>query len=166
MTDSDLADALYGDANILRETLRPHVADSLDRLSDAGTMTSDQRDAFLTDAALAFNDADVSAPMAPRIFGHIARGAISPPDEATSREWAVESRRLLRETYGEAEADRRLKTVREFLGARPRLQKLLNDSGAGDHPDVVVTLAESAHRLRMTPTARPIGKSAASTLLG
>jgi hypothetical protein len=144
-------DILFGDTEGLVTSYEPSLADSLDYFSDHVEITEDQRRAAISEAAIVFSDARIPPDEASRIHGHIVRHAVEPADDATREAWATESRRELRERYGPAEAERRPKAARTFISNRPGLRDLLNATGVGSHPDLVLALADRANRLRLAP---------------
>lgn len=150
-------DILFGDTEGLVTSYEPSLSDSLDYFSDHVEITQDQRKAAISEAATVFSDARVPPEEAARLHGHIVRHAVAPADDATREAWATESRRELRERYGAAEAERRLKVARTFIANRPGLRDLLNATGVGSHPDLVLSLADRANQLRLTPRAREGG---------
>lgn len=96
-----------------------------------------------------------------RRLGRADYHASEPPDAATIREWETETRRQLRERYGDRDGDRRLAVARAFVKSRPGFQQMLNDSGVGSHPRLITMLAENVNTLRMVPrTTQPKARPA------
>lgn len=146
----DAANVLYSDASSYRSALAPGV----ERLRDSLGISAEQGEEHLAETAAVFADARVSVPIARRLHSLMVHHLISgPPDEATKQEWEAESRRMAREEYGD-DADRRLAQVREFIGARPGLAQVLDQSGMTSHSLLVRVLLENGNSLRMTPRSR------------
>ncbi len=107
-------------------------------------------DSHVAVMAALFEDARVGreAPQFHRLF---VKYALDPAGEAQRIEWAEQTRRQLRDQYGEAGAARRLGRVRQFIEARPDVAESLGRTGLGDCPSVVLALAANANSLRIEP---------------
>jgi hypothetical protein len=147
------AERMFGGRETLRSEYGPALKDQLDRLSDHTGMSPEEREATLDAAAEFFSDARISSSTAPTLYSLLASAVVEPPDDATVEQWATETRRELREHYGD-DAGRRLEAAQKFIAARPDLQKTLNETGLGSHPRIVLALTENATQMRMVPRKR------------
>lgn len=153
-SEEEVAETLYGSPEALETAYGPALKDTLDLWRDRTGAEPAQVETELREATLTFHEARIPSSDAARIYGAMMHADAQPADEATTQEWATESRRLLRERYGPEEAERRLAAAQEFIRNRPTLAKRLAASGAGSHPEVVLPLAERARDLRMKPRPR------------
>ena len=72
----------------------------------------------------------------------------NPPDEATRTAWREQAVERLNETYGE-EAAQALRDAQKLAQRDPRVAKMLEEGGRGDHPDAVLLLARLAREARI-----------------
>ncbi len=152
-SDETPEERMFGSPETLRTMYGPALKDSLDRLSDAAGVTPEQRQAHLEAVAEVFTDARINSQEAPGLHSLLVTHLTAPPDDATVQQWEVESRRGLRERYGD-DAGRRLAQASAFVKARPEMADILNRSGLGSHPRVILALAERVNEMRMTPRKR------------
>lgn len=71
--------------------------------------------------------------------------AADPPDDAAVEEMQAASWKLLRETYGD-HAETALLRAQALVQRDPRLVRTLEQTGLGNHPKVVLKLAQQAYR--------------------
>ena len=145
------ADKWYGSTQTLVSAYGPALADTLHHIGDATGLDRAALDAHLRDTVEVFRDAQIEPQVASRLHALIARHIAKPADDATRQTWATEARRSLRQTYG-ADAERRMDVATQFVSARPGLHQLLNQTGLGSHPEVIMALAERTSQLRVAPT--------------
>lgn len=69
------------------------------------------------------------------------------PDEATVTRWHTESTRALQAAFGQDTA-RTVADARQLVQRDPRLAAMLDRTGLGDHPKVILAVAHAARRLR------------------
>jgi hypothetical protein len=150
----DVADILLGGVPSLVSSYGPALADSVDRLSDRTGMSLADRDAHIADMATTFDDARIMPDDAARLHPPMVQHITTPVDDVTVTEWATEARRQLRDRYGLDEAQRPLAVAKHFIANRPGLLKLLEATGLGSHPDIVMALAEHPERLQLTARAK------------
>jgi hypothetical protein len=129
---------------------RGDLRDSMNRLGDLTGGSKDELDEIMRETAMTFYDAKIPPLKASSLHSLMVHHLRTPADEDTEQEWTVQTRRQLRERYGD-DAPKRLEKVREFVSKRPALEKLLTETGLGSHPDVVLALAENANQLRLQP---------------
>ena len=152
--EAELAERLYGDPAERVSSYTPSLSDSFDRLTDLTGMSVEQRTGAMQETVEVFTDAQIPAEPAARLHALMVAHVANPADDATVERWATEAREALRERYGHAEAERRLDAARTFVKNRPELQRLLDVTGLGSHPEVVRALAENPHGLRLVPRKR------------
>lgn len=140
----------YRDDEPVKKSYRPAISSSLNALRDYEGLTAEATDAILTESAQFFAGASIGTSKAGQIHGLIVHYLKEPPTEEQKREWASETRRILRERFGE-DSERRIEATRAYLAAHPTLEQQLNQSGVGAHPEVVVPLASNSHNLRAKP---------------
>lgn len=147
-TPLSAAEILYGnDPDVVMKSYRGALMDSANQLMDATGMDVATRDAHIRDVGLAFHDAGISASDAANLHHLIATHTAKPADATLTNAWRAESHRQLVQRFG-AEAEQRLAAAQAYLATRPALAKALAETGVGDHPTVVVRLAEQAGRYR------------------
>lgn len=146
--DADMASALFRDPDVVTKSYAPVLRTSADRLRDATGMSESEVNTHLQDVATFFDDAGITNDAAASLHSIMVHHLTNPVEDGTFDEWQTESRRLLREQYGAADADRRLNAVRAFVDARPTLKGKLNQSGVGSHPRLVLALAERVQYLK------------------
>jgi hypothetical protein len=154
----DVADLFYGSTESLKSMYGLQMKDATDRLTDAYGWSEAQRSEHETEWMHAFHDARIPNEPASTLYSLYAKYAEAPPDQATLEQWSAESRKHLRETYGPAEAARRVEAAQAFVKARPKLEAALHASGMRSHPAWVKALTESPHNMRMTPRPRASSK--------
>jgi hypothetical protein len=147
------AERLFGSRESLRTDYGPALKDSLDRLSDSTGATPEQLQGHLDAVAEVFSDARINSREASGLHSLLVSHLSAPVDDATVQQWETESRRELREQYGD-DAGRRLAAAQKFVAARPDLQRTLDETGLGSHPRVILALAEKANGMRMVPRKR------------
>ena len=147
-------DAFYGSDESVLGSFKPQVADAINSYRDATGMSSEAGDALALELAHAVSDAKLDPYIGPRIVSNLLHYLNNPADDATRQQWTTESRQRMRQQYGEEGAEQRMAVAREFIAARPDLREMLNESGYGSHPDVVLAIAAEAHRLRVKPRQR------------
>jgi hypothetical protein len=149
--DNKSIDKLYDQPELVyRSALQPGI----DTLKDAGLLSAEEAEERLVETAAAFDDAMIPRPLAQRLHSLIVHNEIHPPDQSTVDLWARETRKSVRERYGDVDGERKLETVRQFVNARPGLVEVLNRSGVASHHDLVNALIERCTSLRMTPRQR------------
>lgn len=151
-TDQAIADTLFGSTATLVSSYGPSLADAADQLMDVQGWTRAQRDVHIAEMARIYHDANIAPEQASRLHALVAHHTRVPADDVTATGWTIESRRALREHYPD-DFEARLATAREFIAQRPALASLLNTTGIGSHPDVVLALSEQPHALRVAPSA-------------
>jgi len=72
----------------------------------------------------------------------------NPPSDETRLQWREEAVQRLNETYGK-DAHQAYRDAVRFAQRDPRVVKILNEGGRGDHPDAVLMLARLARQARM-----------------
>lgn len=73
----------------------------------------------------------------------------APADEATRGAWRKEAVLSLEQTYGKEDAAKALQDARALVQRDPRIARLLNDSGLGSHPKIVLLLVEKARAAKI-----------------
>jgi len=152
-TEETAAERMFGSRESLRTDYGPAFKNSLDQLSDATGITPEQREAMLDEAAEIFSDARINSTEASGLYGLLATHMTAPADDTMEQEWATETRRELRQRYGD-DAGRRLEAAQKFVAARPDLKRTLDETGLGSHPRIVLALTEKADQLRVAPRKR------------
>jgi hypothetical protein len=87
----------------------------------------------------------------------LANHSIKNADEATQSQWEAETRKTLRDTYGD-EAQSRLAATKEYLATKPHWQRALSKTGIGSNPRVVLTLVERVDALIRSGKFKPKGR--------
>lgn len=142
------AETLFGSDETAVSSYAPRLMDSADAAADRVGLSGAEHGALLHELSTTFRDAGINATLGDTIGTQLLARIGNPADAATVQEWNQEARRIVREQYGFAEGDRRLKLARDFIAARPALAKRLTETGVGSFPALVVALAENAHNLR------------------
>lgn len=75
----------------------------------------------------------------------IAKDATTRPDADTATAWATEAHAQLKERYGD-EAPQMLDLARKLVARDPRTAAILEQSGLGNHPRMVMLAVEAARR--------------------
>lgn len=145
MSDRD-TDLFYGGSVI--QGYEPRLSDAVNALVDEKGWTPQQRADYVQTVATALHDARIDPDEGTRLHTLLAGHLVKPADDATAQQWAADARRQLRELHGHEEGTRRLELAKRFIAERPALQQLLNESGAGNHPEIVMALARNPHAFR------------------
>lgn len=122
------------------------MRDGIRTLTDRYGFSPEDAEECRRDLAELFYDLDASPQEAAQIFDAIVRHLKEIPDERTAESWETETRRRLRESFGN-DAPNRLKATQEHLSANKQFTGLLARSGVGSHPDVASLLIDLVHRL-------------------
>ncbi|MDQ6769844.1 MAG: hypothetical protein M3Z54_07650 [Gemmatimonadota bacterium] len=148
MTD-DLtqAEIFYSDDAPVVATYEPSIGESINQLRDRTGMNEADSAKLLTETSQFFHGANIPPGQAVNLHSLIVKHLQEPASNELESEWATESRRQLREKWGD-DADRRMEKVKEFVNSHPTLAKQLNDSGVGSHPEFMRALVERANNLR------------------
>lgn len=146
--DANLTDNLYGSDESLQGMYGDSLRESVSTLRDSTGMTEADGNAHLIEVARFARDAGIPPSEIPALHSLLVQHVAKPADDATVQGWAIASLRGLRERYGE-EGQARLESARSLIDtAHPGLKKLLNQSGIGAHPKVVLDLAERVPRFK------------------
>lgn len=148
--ENRLADAFYGNGASdegIRQLYEPSLGSTMNRLQDFAGWTPEERKQHGIGVARFFAGASIDSGDAAALYSLFAHHVQEPADDRTVRDWETETRRILRERYGD-EAPKRLATVREYVSQFKDLGALLDQSGLGSHPNLVTALVERADRLR------------------
>lgn len=126
----------------------PAIGPGLDRLAREAGLAPAERRQYLEQAAAWSAELGLSEGDVTRLHNLIVSGLIETPEPAQVRAWADKAERD--NIYGmgsRAEYQTRLGLVQGYLARRPQLARLLEESGAGNHPDVVHALLQRAYSL-------------------
>lgn len=93
-----------------------------------------------------FMDNDLTPPEAHQVLT-LFKEVPTRPDSDTSKAWAKDAHAQLQEQYGD-EASAMLDLARKFIARDPRTVALLEQTGLGDHPEMVRLAVEAARRAR------------------
>lgn len=119
----------------------------LETISKALKLTPEQTQEMGVNTSKLFSELNVESPVADKMHTLYAHHLTNPPDAATVEGWAKVSETKLQERFGN-ETQSRLAAAREYVKVRG-LGTVLEHSGLGSHPDVVLELADRAWRLKM-----------------
>lgn len=151
MTDSNepltLAELYYSDPVAVTDTYRPSIGESVDQIRDRTGMNEADSAALLNETSQFFHGANIRPEQAVGLHSLIVKHLKEPASEAIEKEWATESRRLVREKYGE-DGVRRLAAVKQFVNSYSALDQQVNASGVGSHPTFVLAMVDRANNLR------------------
>lgn len=131
--DADPARALYDDAKTYRYAL-----DAAFQGIESSPEAAAERKAWagvLADAQVSAVEAEGLASFAQHAY----------PSEATAAGWVSTAMADLEREFGDAQAA--LADARLLVQRDPRLQRVLNQTGLGDHPRIVLKAAQAARRL-------------------
>lgn len=92
-------------------------------------------------------DVGLSSPEAKEVLGEFQQALANPPTAETRKAWVGEAKRQLLDKYG-SDAPRVLADAKRLATRDPRVASLLDRSGLGDSPAMVMRLAELAMRQR------------------
>lgn len=131
--DADPARALYDDAKTYRYALDAAFQDI-----ESSPEAAAERKAWagvLADVGVSSSEAEGLASLAQQAY----------PSEATAAGWVSTAMADLEREFGDAQAA--LADARLLVQRDPRLQRVLNQTGLGDHPHIVLKAAQAARRL-------------------
>lgn len=81
----------------------------------------------------------------PAVLRTITQYVAKPATDEERKNWSADAHKKIRETYG-ADTDKLMANARTMVKRRPALEKLLNETGLGDHPVVVKALIDNVRR--------------------
>lgn len=137
---ADQSRALYGAQGRYR-------GDIPDPEGEVEGMTAPMARAVTAELREMAHDVDASSADVRALSQAVAQAAKQAPSDEQRGAWRQEAQQLLRERYGER-AGRVIEDARKLVAQDPRRAALLNANGIGDNPQVVLAVAEMAHRAR------------------
>lgn len=143
---SELSEIFYSDDAPVTATYEPSISESINQLRDRTGMSEADSAKLLTETAQFFHGANIRPNHASTLHSLIVSHLKEPASNEVESEWAAESRRQLREQWGD-DADRRMAKVKEFVNSHPTLATQLEESGVGSHPEFMRALVERANNL-------------------
>jgi len=137
MTDEQMAAALFDNPNVHGDAARAIERNALDNLA-----TRHEAAAQAEGMAEHFRAIGLTSTEASRLAD--LRGNPTPEQRQV---WREDATKALRQDYGDAAGDV-LKDVRAYIAQHPKLRDHLRNTGLGDHPQWVRTVAEKAREAR------------------
>lgn len=137
MTDDEKAAVLFDNPNVHGDAARAIERNALDNLA-----TRDEAAAQAEGMAEHFRAIGLTSTEASRLAD--LRGNPTPEQRQV---WREDATKALRQDYGDAAGDV-LKDVRAYIAQHPKLRDHLRNTGLGDHPQWVRTVAEKAREAR------------------
>jgi hypothetical protein len=156
--DSERANALFGEnATMENGHYAGAMKSGLNRISDHFGVPHDEIAKIRTEGARTFEYLQMPAPEAQKYHDMYTEHVINPPDEKTKIEWATESRKQVREKYGK-DGEALLEQAYDFVQSNKSLEKALQQSGLGSHPEIIMDLIERSQRLKRSGRFKPASK--------
>lgn len=146
--DAPKPPGMYPLERSLRDTLQGRVAE----LSDIVGLSTEQRVARHREFVAMVRDADLSPAVGKTLYDLVTDQDIAAfrgtdlLDDATRQTWRAESRRLVRATFPQENAERLLERTDRWARQHPKLAARLSP-GLGDHPKIVLALVEHVRRV-------------------
>lgn len=137
MTDDEKAAVLFDNPNVHGDAARAIERNALDNLA-----TREEARAQAEGMAEHFRAIGLNSTEASRLAD--LRGNPTPEQRQV---WREDATKALRQDYGDAAGDV-LKDVRAYIAQHPKLRDHLRNTGLGDHPQWVRTVAEKAREAR------------------
>jgi len=137
MTDDEMAARLFDNPNVHGDAARAIERNALDNLA-----TRHEAAAQAEGMAEHFRAIGLTSTEASRLAD--LRGNPTPEQRQV---WREDATKALRQDYGDAAGDV-LKDVRAYIAQHPKLRDHLRNTGLGDHPQWVRTVAEKAREAR------------------
>ncbi len=137
MTDDEKAAVLFDNPNVHGDAARAIERNALDNLA-----TREEARVQAEGMAEHFRAIGLTSTEASRLAD--LRGNPTPEQRQV---WREDATKALRQDYGDAAGDV-LKDVRAYIAQHPKLRDHLRNTGLGDHPQWVRTVAEKAREAR------------------
>lgn len=128
-------DILYGNNVVNRRELDQQLQER------APALVASERDAIVEDINTALRNTGLTN----NVNHVITQLALSETTEEQRKEWQQETLHELRQKFGDS-MHHELQRAERYAAQRPKLRELLTESGAADHPKVILGLIDAARR--------------------
>ena len=135
---ADSASSLYTPEGMHGQAVREVFDTWIDPMA-----TAEQRTATFRELANITTDIGASHQDLRNFASYVTQLERNPPTEQQEHDMQVKCGQVLRERYG-ADADRMADMARRLVARDPRIAEYLNETGLGNHPDVVLRFVELA----------------------
>src|SRR5262245_21999321 len=129
-----LAEQMY--PNAVEQAMADQLRTNLPRLRDHFGLTVEESEQMRQLHVSEMRETVTAADSA-KIHNLITQFTIKPATDEQSQKWGPESRRIVRETYGDA-ADKYTAAAQALVRGRPEFDKLISQANLYNNPDLVM----------------------------